>query len=117
MRKYTTLSGFFKAIGKHQFNLNEFNARRTMLNGKYQSFKLSYELRDELLQLFASAIWERGAASKAWKLENVTPCGILRRVWIERRKNGRKYEYNSTYCAGQDYISEIRFIQNYVNTH
>lgn len=92
-----------------------------MLDGKFyrnwKKFEVTNELRDQLLGMFASAIWERGASRKTWKLERIENCGILRRVMICKRrdrKTGKIYFYAS-YCAGQDYPSEIRFIQQLAN--
>lgn len=68
-------------------------------------------LRDKVLQMFAGIIWDRGASGKACKLENVENVGIFRRLWIEKIDG----EYMATYCAGQDYTGEIRFIQKLVN--
>lgn len=61
--------------------------------------------------MFAGIVWDRGATGKAWKLEDVENVGIFRRLWIEKRDN----EYITSYCAGQDYTGEIRFIQKLVN--
>lgn len=110
--KYKTLSGLLRAAEYHTFTLYDFLTQRMMLNGQFRNFELSDELRDECLQKFASAIWERGAKGKACKLERAEPCGILRRVMIEKLRDGRFW---SSYCAGQSYPDEIRFVQSLMN--
>lgn len=114
-RLYKTLPGLMKACGARSFSLYEFLEKRFYSNGK--SFKVTDELHTKLLNMFASALWERGAEKKAYKLERVGICGILRRVCIDmyRSNKTKKLEFRPHYCAGQDYPSEIRFIQRMVN--
>lgn len=114
-RTYKTLNGLMRGAQRNTFTLYE------MLDDKFyenwKRFKVTDELRDQLLGMFASAIWERGASGKTWKLERIKNCGILRRVMIDKRhdrKTGKIY-YHAYYCAGQDYPSEIRFIQQLAN--
>ena len=38
--------------------------------------------------------------------------GILDRLWIE--KSYSRKEFYATYCAGQDYVGEVRYIQSYL---
>ena len=111
-KHYKTLNGLFKAY-RNEYNYDYYLRGTCWIKGRNYKITMSDELRNKVLNLFASAIWERGAASKAWKLENVKSCGILRRVMISKY-NGKFY---ASYCAGQDYPSEIKFIQNWINTH
>ena len=107
--KYKTLSGLMKASKGNQFTLNELIEGRFYHTGK--RFKVTEELQRDLLQMYAKAIWERQWKTKFNKLGMLKPCGILQRVYIAKHNN----EFRSHYCAGQDYPSEIRFIQKMVN--
>lgn len=113
-RTYKTLNGLMRGAQSNTFTLYE------MLDGRFyqnwKRFEVTDELRDQLLNMFASAIWSR-PKTHIWKLERIENCGILRRVMIDKsrdRKTGKIYFYAS-YCAGQDYPSEIRFIQRLAN--
>lgn len=113
-RRYNTIGGLFRALkksGANFFTLSDYLSGRLYLGGGLCNIKLSDKLRDEILQIFAGAIWERGAAGKAWKLKRLQNCGILRRVAIYKRFG----EYRAEYCAGQDYTAEIRLIQKIIN--
>lgn len=111
-RHYKTLSGLFRALSYPCFTLEEFLRGRAFMKQGHCNFTLSDELRAKVLDMFASAIWERGHKKKAWKLEWAKPCGILGRVMINKSQNG---VYYAKYCAGQSYPDEIRFIQLMMN--
>lgn len=113
-RKYNTIGGLFRALkksGANCFTLSDYLNKRLYIGGQWCNIELSAALCDEILRLFAGVIWKRGAAGKAWKLESVRNCGILRRVAIWEYRG----EYRAEYCAGQDYTAEIRIIQKIVN--
>lgn len=113
-RIYKTLNGLMRGAQSDSISLYE------MLDGRFyrnwQKFEVTDELRDHLLNLFASAIWSK-PKTHTWKLERIENCGILRRVMINKRRDRKtgKIYYYASYCAGQDYPSEIRFIQRLAN--
>lgn len=96
-----------RQCGRNGFSLSDLLSGRAYLGGKWQKFTLSPQLRRQVLEMFAGVIWTRGAKEKAYRLEGVKDCGILRRVII----NTYKGKYIPEYVAGQDYTAEIRFIQ------
>ena len=113
-RKYNTIGGLFRALkksGQNYYTLSDYLSGRIYMGDGWCNIILSDPLQDKTLQIFAGAIWERGAAGKAWKLKSVQNCGILQRVAIRYAKN----EYRAEYCAGQDYTAEIRLIQKIIN--
>lgn len=110
-RHYKTISGLFRALSngtqRPQFTMHDYLSGRAIIGGRWQSFTLSDELADKVRGMFAGAIWSRGADEKAWRIDRAENCGIFRRVMIEKRKG----VYYASYCAGQDYTAEVRFIQ------
>jgi hypothetical protein len=104
-RDYKTLRGLTKHV--HQYSLDDF-VKGMAYHDKlgWIKIRLSDELRDELVKGFADAIDLR----KAYRLETLyESCGILKRLFYD----GRRF----TYCAGQDYPGEVRFIKDWIRKH
>jgi hypothetical protein len=101
-KTYKTMRGLASQI--RQFTLSDFvTGRAYHKNLGWIEVKLSDELYEQMIQGFASALDMR----KSYRLRYLhNTCGILRRVWVE---NGR-----FTYCAGQDYVGEVRFIKDWI---
>lgn len=77
---------------------------------QWVKFDLPIDEQRRAANLFAS-VWANGktAARNADIIfyRSATPCGIMRRLWLKKtRKGGIKAEY----CAGQDYVSELRYL-------
>lgn len=71
---------------------------------------VKFKLPDEELEIaftaLAKVIWERNWRSGLCRMNcyNGRMHGIFDRLWIDK-------DMRAEYCAGQDYTSEIRFIQ------
>ena len=68
---------------------------------------------DVFVNLIADLCWRRESGNKkkaksCLKFKRVKDCGILQRLWVTMRKDGT---YKAKYCAGQDYVSEMRTIR------
>lgn len=107
--KYKTLRGLLRQMSGNQFTLNNFFEER--FHHKTKGWVRFYFDNDDAewdaCRLFAEAIWSRVDNGRVAQIRDYWGDihGIFRRVWIDRRSG------ESTYCAGQDYVSEIRTIQ------
>ena len=68
---------------------------------------------DVFVNLIVDLCWSRESANKkkaksCLKFKRVKDCGILQRLLVTMSKDGT---YNADYCAGQDYVSEMRTIR------
>lgn len=105
-RKYKTLKGLLSQnggqLGYNDFHRNQFYHK----TAGWQNFSLPEEEKEKGYIMLASAIYTDGK-KMSYRLRNYNgrAAGILNRIFFER--NGKR----ATYCAGQDYPGEIRFIQ------
>lgn len=108
-KKYKTLKGLMKALNKHVLTLRDMNRGAAWFPNERKTCR--FELPDEVKRGFyegiAKVIWTRPKAWQISRLADIT-FGLTERLWW----NGNRFEY----CAGQDYPSEIRFIQHKVNS-
>lgn len=103
--KYNTLRGLLRQTD----DLNLYGVLSDRLNLRGRGFcrvRLSDSLRAELFAKWAGVIYSRPNENAA-NIGRLEPCGILRRLTIDR--TGR-----ASYCAGQDYPGEIRYIQGLI---
>ena len=68
---------------------------------------------DNFVNLIADLCWRRHSVNKrkakyCLKLKRVKDCGILNGIWVTKMKDDT---YCAKYCAGQDYVSEMRTIR------
>ena len=105
-KNYKTLRGLLSQNGG-QLHFNDFHANRMYhKNLGWISFRLKKEEKDKGYKMLASAIYANGEKMyERMKYYNGREYGIFNRIFFER--DGKC----ATYCAGQDYPSEIRFIQ------
>ena len=112
-RKYKTIEGLLSQCSCKELNFNDFNARTFYheKSRKWYKFDLPEEEIERAVKLFANAVYSRVTKTQ---FDNVRyyrgrSCGILKRLTIEKKYYDKKVR--GTYCAGQDYDSEIRTIQ------
>lgn len=111
-KKYKTLNGLIRSNSARGLQLDDF-LNHFIYNEKKRlwiKFKLSDEANDEACKLFASAIVSKRNVAKyseIIKYYNGRIFGIYRRLAIVGNKSLR-----GQYWAGQDYVSEIRFIRS-----
>ena len=68
---------------------------------------------DTFVNLIVDYCWKRDSANKrkaksCLKYKRVKDCGILNGIWVTKMKDDT---YRAQYCAGQDYVSEMRTIR------
>ena len=68
---------------------------------------------DTFVNLIVDYCWKRDSANKrkaksCLKFKRVKDCGILNGIWVTKMKDDT---YRAEYCAGQDYVSEMRTIR------
>ena len=68
---------------------------------------------DTFVNLIADYCWKRDSANKkkakcCLGSKRVKDCGILNGIWVTKMKDDT---YRAQYCAGQDYVSEMRTIR------
>ena len=68
---------------------------------------------DVFVNLIVDLCWIRESADKkkaksCLKFKRVKDCGILNGIWVTKMKDDT---YRAEYCAGQDYVSEMRTIR------
>lgn len=103
--KYNTLRGLLRQTD--DLNLYGVLSGRLNLRGRgWCRIRFSDSLRAELFAKWAGVIYSR-PNDNARNMQYLEPCGILRRLTIDR--TGR-----ASYCAGQDYPGEIRYIQGLI---
>lgn len=116
-RKYKTLAGLFKGLELRRLTFNDYKKKYVWVSSlsKHVKFELSPELDEQVRMLMASGICSTKAAIRKYaELMRFSKygAGILDRLWIE--KSFSKNKFYATYCAGQDYIGETRYIQSYL---
>lgn len=112
-RKYKTIEGLLSQCHGHELNFNDFNARTFYheKSMKWYKFDLPEEEIERAVKLFANAVYSRVTKTQ---FNNVRyyrgqSYGILQRLTIQKKYYDKTVR--GTYCAGQDYDSEIRTIQ------
>jgi hypothetical protein len=104
MRKYKTLAGCLKQSSSRYLTLQEVRTGRFChKTAGFCKFELSEFAADEFYRGITGVIWARPDEERVRMVSRCEPCGITSRLWW----NGRRYEY----CAGQDYVAEIRTVQ------
>lgn len=68
---------------------------------------------DTFVNLIVDYCWKRqnenkNKAKSCLKFKRVNDCGIMNSLFVTMRKDGT---YKAEYCAGQDYVSEMRTIR------
>ena len=68
---------------------------------------------DTFVNLIVDYCWKRDSANKkkakcCLGAKRVKNCGILSSLWVTQSNDGT---YRAQYCAGQDYVSEMRTIR------
>ena len=106
--KYKTLKGFMRANDIRQFSLLDYLHGTVFSNSHgWIKFSLSRDAQTEFLEGIAGVVWSKPTEERVNRLRYAPEMGILRRLWLNEA--GRY-----TYCAGQDYPSEIRYIQRHL---
>jgi len=103
-RKYKTIQSAARQCYYKEISLVDF-INGQMYHKTLGWIKFKVEEFDAACLGFAQVIYERKAKSKLHLIKSAKPCGILRRLTYDSR-----YDHFG-YCAGQDYPSEIKFIQ------
>lgn len=97
-----------------QFNLNHLKSGKGYLNGSWKTLNLDEKFERWIYEQFAKVIWSNpDMDARVRQLRYMPEMGILNRVMVNLSADGKSYHFS--YCAGQDYTSEIRFIQNKAN--
>lgn len=112
-RKYKTIEALLRQCLYHEMNYNEFIARQFYheKSRKWYKFYLPEEEIERAVKLFANVVYSRVTKTQ---FDNVRyycgqSYGILQRLTIQKKHYNKTVR--GTYCAGQDYDSEIRTIQ------
>mgnify|MGYP000065453451 CR=1 FL=1 len=116
-RKYKTLEGLFKGLDLRRLTFNDYRKKYVWVPSlsTHVKFELSEKLDEQVRMLMASGICSTKAAIRKYaELMRYSKygAGILDRLWIE--KSYSRNEFCATYCAGQDYVGEVRYIQSYL---
>lgn len=103
-RKYKTIKSAAKQCFYKEISLSDF-VKGQMYHKTLGWIKFKVDDFDAACLGFAQVIYERNAKSKLHLIKSAKPYGILGRLTYDARYD------RFGYCAGQDYPSEIRFIQ------
>lgn len=104
---YKTLKGLMKALGSRTVTGQTMADKQAVFaDGRVYNFKVSESLENEFWTNIAKVIWKRPTERQVYMLKYAKSFALRRMIFD-----------NDRYCyvAGQDYPSEIRTIQNYVN--
>jgi hypothetical protein len=106
--KYKTLKGLLNAIGYPDYISGEAmaNKRARFADGWWYNFRVTDEVENEFWSGMAHVVWKNPSKFQIRNLRYAKSWMLQRMMW---KKHG------FSYCAGQDYPSEIRTIQRYVN--
>ena len=118
-RHYKTLRGLFDANDIRQFSLSDYLSKSVYCykRSEWIHFTPSEDAAEEICRLFAIGLCETKPSQE--RFARLIPrigknCGIFRRLIIEKGSNGK---FRSHYCAGQDYDSEIRYVQSLIRKY
>ena len=102
---YKTLKGLLRQTSYGRINLNEMRSRRFYHKTKgFVNFSLDWGEVGKFYRGIAGVVWSKVTEDRIAMVSSAKYMYILDRLWY----NGKRYEY----CAGQDYVGEIRHIQN-----
>lgn len=107
-KNYQSLKGLLSQTSHGEMNFNEFHrAKFYHKTLGWVKFHLPAEEWEKGYMMFANVVYERCGKSKMWRLQCYRghAHGILDRLSLNLSRN------RAEYCAGQDYISEMRTIQ------
>lgn len=110
-KKYKTIKGLMRGNSLKEFTLSQFLDMAVFNKSKGQTIKISLDEKaeSEACALFASGFLSGKDSIKKYaeliRRYSGNNYGIFRRVSILNGKKLRGY-----YCAGQDYISETRYV-------
>jgi hypothetical protein len=108
---FESLKELFEASKGHQLTAQEIVNGRSYINGNWQDFEMTSEARDEAARVISETLG-------GWKATQQAVYNSLRwgrpQHWGLSRVFFREYEGKilCSYCAGQDYPSELRAIRN-----
>lgn len=104
---YKTLDGLRKQLNRNILTAEQMSNKRAMFkDGKYYNFKVSKIAEDNFWNGIAHVIW-RKPSERQIRLLYKASSWMLRNMFYE--SNGFHY------YANQDYLHEVRSIQNYIN--
>lgn len=101
---YQTLKGLLRQTSCGRINLNEMRSGRFYHKTKgFVNFELKESEKRRFYCGIAGVLWSKPTNVHVAYVERAKYMYILDRLWY----NGKRYEY----CAGRDYVGEIRHIQ------
>lgn len=118
-RRYKSLKNMFKALKLDRITFEELGRQQVYDNIRHEwiHFVLPDDELEEAFFLLAGAICFRRPAQMKYAslMRNYWGKwhGIFSRLWIER-KNQHKFVLTSTYCAGQDWEGEVKYVKNLI---
>lgn len=110
-KHFKTLKGLLAASYNGQFTFSDYLAKRLFCKDrKLYNVVLDDKVETQLLQLFAGVVYAKATTERMTKMARVyCDCGLFSRLWIKKSKYDG--QVRADYCAGQDYVSEIRMFQ------
>lgn len=110
--KYKTVQGLLTYNGLQRITFNELKSGQIYSYKKetWIRFEIPMEEKCKCYDLLASVIVSRsrGKYSELMYYYNGKLYGIFDRLWVEI---GKEWTLRGTYCAGQDWVYETRYIQ------
>lgn len=105
MRHYKTFDAFLRSA-QGQISMNTIIAKRMYHKGtkKWENF----EIEEDVFKEIAKAIYNKPKSHHVEAMRRCNECGWFGRVFYHRSL--KRWEY----CAGQDYVYEIRVIQHLI---
>ena len=105
MRHYKTFDAFLRSA-QGQISMNTIIAKRMYHKGtkKWENF----EIEEDVFKEIAKCIYSNPQAHHIENMRRCKECGLFERIVYSRSR--KKWEY----VAGQDYIGEMRTIQNII---
>ncbi len=107
---YKTLRGILSQCANYFTYDNFVSGHFVHKTHGWVKFTLSEQARQDFAVAIAGAIWDRIPTNGVRNIlrTNRRNYGIYSRLWVTKEGRG-------TYCAGQDYISEIRTVRQLIN--
>lgn len=105
MRHYKTFDAFLRST-QGQISMNTIIAKRMYHKGtkKWENF----EIEEDVFKEIAKCIYSNPQAHHIENMRRCKECGLFGRIVYSRRRN--EWEY----VAGQDYVGEMRTMQNII---
>lgn len=119
--KYKTLKGLINQSQNQIVTLDNILEGTILLRGRgWCKFELSFDEKERFAQMCAQTLGGRKDTkqriARIITYNSVTQTfGIYRRLWAQKNTY-RKGQIDTTYCAGQDYISERALIRKLLLT-